>query len=428
MKQRSKATLALLGVTTRLSFIDQALVSGGNFTAGILMARAFGLYQFGRFTLIWMAVEFLMSLHFVTVLQPMLNIGPKQAEADGDKYFGSVAAQQVLSCLIMGTLASLAAPLAGSLFAEPAVTNLAAPLFACVTTYQLHNFFRRYLFLRERPVRALLVDMTRFGVQLAVTFALIFRDDPPEASAGLWIIAGACGLSSTVGACSFGKFTWDSRFFGSVMAQHWRFSKWLIPSALMHWLTSQAYVLMCGIVLGAAMTGSLRAAMGLTGVLNILVQALDSFAPAQASRAFHRGGRAELLDYVVRLAVLLGALTTATVIALNMAPELAIRLVYGQQYEGVGYLVRWLCAPAVFYIAAVVLTIWAAAMERTQLIFRSYLAATIFTVVAAYPLAHFGGLGGILGTWLVVEIIRVAVLFRGLHTKRVAAGEAIVPT
>jgi hypothetical protein len=54
-----------------LSFIDQALVSGGNFTAGILMARAFGLYEFGRFTLIWMGVEFLMSLQFVSVLQPI---------------------------------------------------------------------------------------------------------------------------------------------------------------------------------------------------------------------------------------------------------------------------------------------------------------------------------------------------------------------
>jgi O-antigen/teichoic acid export membrane protein len=427
VSQRSPAPHGLLGLTTRLSFIDQALVSGGNFAAGILMARAFGLYEFGRFTLVWMAVEFLMSLHAVTVIQPMLYIGPKEAESDHDKYFGAVAAQQAIFCLITAGLAGVTALLAGMLFAEPVVSALAAPLFASVATYQLHNFFRRYLFVREQPVKALLVDVTRFGLQITATFALLFRDDPAEASAGLWIIAGACTLSTIVGACNFGKRVWDGRFFRDTMAHHWEFSKWLLPSAVMHWLTSQAYILVCGIVLGAAATGSLRAALGLTGVLNILVQALDSFAPAQASRAFHRGGRAELLEYIVRLAVLLGVLTTVTVIALNLAPGRTISLIYGKQYEEAGYLVRWLCAPTVFYIVAVILTIWAATMERTRLIFRSYLAATIFTVVAAYPLALLGGLPGIVGTWLGVEIVRAAVLLRDLQARTAESRVVVIP-
>jgi O-antigen/teichoic acid export membrane protein len=374
-----------------------------------------------------MAIEFLMSLHAVTVIQPMLYIAPQQAGSDRDKYFAAVAAQQAIFCLVTAGLAGGTALLAGMLFAQPAVSALAAPLFASVAAYQLNNFFRRYLFVREQPAKALLVDVTRFAVQLTATFALLFRDHPAEASAGLWIVAGACTLSTIVGACHFGKRVWDGRFFRDTMAHHWEFSKWLLPSAVMHWLTSQAYVLMCGIVLGAAATGSLRAALGLTGVLNILVQALDSFAPAQASQAFYRGGRAELLDYIVRLAVLLGVLTTVTVIALNLAPETAIRLIYGKQYEEAGDLVRWLCAPAVFYTAVVILTIWAAAMERTRLIFRSYLAATIFTAVAAYPLTLLGGFPGIVGIWLGVEIIRAAVLLRGLQARTAESSAAAIP-
>ena len=89
----------LLSLTTNFSFIDQALVSGGNFVAGILMARAFGLYEFGRFTLVWMVVEFLMSLQFALVLQPMLNIGPKQTEFERTRYFPAVAAQHLLTAL-----------------------------------------------------------------------------------------------------------------------------------------------------------------------------------------------------------------------------------------------------------------------------------------------------------------------------------------
>jgi O-antigen/teichoic acid export membrane protein len=414
--RQSKSPSRLLGLTTNLSFIDQALVSGGNFTAGILMARAFGLYEFGRFTLVWMAVEFLMSLQFALVLQPMLNIGAKQSEFERIRYFPAVAVQQVFTCLVMASVAWVAVALAGGLFNDARLFELAAPVFAAIVMNQFHSFFRRYLFLRERPFRALMVDVLRFGVQLPAILALLFLPGDSEASNGLWIIAIACTASTTLGACFFGKFVWDRAVFRQVIARHWEFSKWLLPSAVMHWLTSQAYLLMSGVVLGAAMTGGLRAAMGITGILNILVLALDSFAPARASRAFHEGGRAQLVHFIVRLAGLMGVLTLGTVVILNVAPELAIRLLYGEKYEGLGYLVRWLCAPAVLYTIAVILTIAAAAMEWTRLIFQSYIAATVFTLVAAYPLAYYAGLPGIVATWIVVELIRVAVLLAGLQS------------
>ena len=127
-----------------------------------------------------------------------------------------------------------------------------------------------------------------------------------EASTGVWIIALACTVSTVLGACSFGKFVWDAAVFRQVIAKHWEFSKWLLPSAVMFWLTSQVYVLMSGLVLGAATTGALRAAMGITGVLNIILQALDNFAPARASRAFHEGGRVATGYFLVRLAGLMG--------------------------------------------------------------------------------------------------------------------------
>jgi O-antigen/teichoic acid export membrane protein len=271
--------------------------------------------------LVWLAVEFLMSLQFALVLQPMLNIGPKQTRSELVRYFRAVAAQQVLSSFVMGSLAWLTAVLAGLLFDDPGTSALGAPVFASIVMYQFHNFFRRYLFLRERPVRGLMLDALRFNVQVPATLALLFLEDPPNASNGLWIIAAACGTSASLGLCFFGKFTWDRSVFQLVILRHWEFSKWLLPSAVMFWMTSQAYVLMAGIVLGAATTGGLRADMGITGVLNILVQALDSFAPAQASRAFHQGGPAQVRRYVLRLSALMGVLTLGVVVVLSVAPE-----------------------------------------------------------------------------------------------------------
>src|SRR5882724_12850772 len=84
MKNRVRATLVRLASQRAMNFafLDQLLVSSSNFLTGILLARAFGIFEFGRFALAWMFVEFIGSLQAAAIIQPMLNIGPKQAEAD----------------------------------------------------------------------------------------------------------------------------------------------------------------------------------------------------------------------------------------------------------------------------------------------------------------------------------------------------------
>jgi O-antigen/teichoic acid export membrane protein len=58
-----------------------------------------------------------------------------------------------------------------------------------------------------------------------------------------------------------------------------------------------------------------------------------------------------------------------------------------------------------------VLVIWSAAMEKTRPIFISYVVSTAFALIAAYPLTRYGGLAGVVLGSLVVEIIRMIVLW-----------------
>jgi O-antigen/teichoic acid export membrane protein len=396
--------------TMNFAFVDQVMVSGANFAAGILLARAFGIYEFGRFTLAWMFVEFIGSLQFAAIIQPMLNIGPKQTEADVDRYYHAVVAQQGILCALFGILVWGGVTLVGWLFVDPEVDRLAVPLCAAIMTYQLHNFFRRYFFARDRALLALCNDVLRFTVQIAATVALPFVWSSATAAAGIWIVAGACAASTIQGAFFFGRLGWNSAVFRNVFARHWKFSKWLLPSALMFWMTSQAFLVMSGFVLGAAVTGALQAAISITGVLNILLLALDNFAPVQAARTLHLRGPAELRRYVARLAFLTGTLTAATVAVLNISPGYIVHLLYGKQYEGVDVFVPWLCAPAAVYGISTVLVIWAAAIEWTRAIFISYAVATLFTIFAVYPLTLYGGVIGVVLGSLLVETIRVMVL------------------
>jgi len=176
MKNRVRATLVRLASQRAMNFafLDQLLVSSSNFLTGILLARAFGIFEFGRFALAWMFVEFIGSLQAAAIIQPMLNIGPKQVEADRDRYYEAVLAQQAAACLVFGLVAWLAATLAGWLLSDPEFDRLALPLCAAIMAYQLQCFFRRYFFTRDRPIAGLVNDALRFAVQIAAAAALAF--------------------------------------------------------------------------------------------------------------------------------------------------------------------------------------------------------------------------------------------------------------
>jgi O-antigen/teichoic acid export membrane protein/peptidoglycan/xylan/chitin deacetylase (PgdA/CDA1 family) len=412
MKNRIRATLMQLASQRMMNFafFDQALVSSSNFLAGILLARAFGVFEFGRFALAWMFVEFIGSLQGAAIIQPMLNIGPKQAEAGRDRYYDAVLAQQAAACMVFGLVAWLAATLAGWLLSDPEFDSLALPLCAAIMAYQLQSFFRRYFFSRDRPIAGLVNDALRFTVQIAATAALAFGWPGSTAAAGLWIVAAACAVSAFQGILCFGRLRWNTAGFVDVSMRNWNFSKWLLPSALMYWMTTQGFALMSGFVLGAAATGSLRAAISVVGVVNILLLALDNFAPVQAARAVHVGGPIELHRNITRLALLTATVVVSTVALINVDPGYLVHLLYGERFASIEQVVRWLCAPASVFAISTVLVIWAGALERTRTIFVSYAAATVFTAIAAYPLTRYGGLAGVVAGSFLVETIRVIVL------------------
>src|SRR6266481_4235035 len=141
-----------------IAFLDQGVVSGGNFVAGILMARAFGAYEFGWFTLAWLIVEFMASLQFAAVLQPMLNIGAKEDEAGSGRYYGAVAVQQALVCAFSALVVWAGVSLS-ALFFDASLGPLAVPLSFAAVALQAQNFFRRYFFARARATVALVNDL-----------------------------------------------------------------------------------------------------------------------------------------------------------------------------------------------------------------------------------------------------------------------------
>ncbi|BCL60052.1 hypothetical protein DGMP_07450 [Desulfomarina profundi] len=129
---------------------DQAMVSGVNFLTGILFARYLGLEEYGRFTLVWMAVLFCNSFQQAGIIAPMMSIGPKQTPEEEPGYYGAVCVQQVVWSMGCSLLLWLGVRLSYVFYPQWQIENLACPLAVTLLAWQLQDFLRRYFFVRNQ--------------------------------------------------------------------------------------------------------------------------------------------------------------------------------------------------------------------------------------------------------------------------------------
>jgi O-antigen/teichoic acid export membrane protein len=280
---------------------------------------------------------------------------------------------------------------------------------------QAQDFLRRYLFVRGRTVSAAVNDGIRYLGQLVLLYAVanVFSAGLTVPTA-LWILAAAAILATVHGVLRLEKLTWSTEVLRQTIRRHWHVAKWLLPSALMHWTTARAFIILAGAVLGAATVGMLRAAQAIVGVVHILYLGMDNFAPIHAAQVFHRQGSGALRHYLKSLTWKAGSAVVLLLVLVNVNATSITRLMFGADYPELGPL---LLAFSIIYFVTllnVILGVWALAIESTKVVFVSLAAMTAVTVVAAYPFVVFGGVAGALTGSFLVVFIRAGILFTAL--------------
>ena len=388
---------------------DQALVSGVNFLTGLLLARYLGLEEFGRFTLAWIAVEFMNSLQHSMITAPMMSIGPKQPEQENSAYLGAVIVQQVCFALLTFLLLFFGASMMSVDLPEWHLEGLALPLACAALATQLQVFLRRYFFTRTRGIMSFVNDLIRYLGQLAV-LVWLFQVADMDTAKVLWVIATTSAAATFTVLYFVEHLKWNWPIFRATVRRHWHFSKWLAPAEVLRWATGKVFFVATGALLGTAAVGALRAAQNLVGISHILQQGLDNITPVQAAARFRQGGSKALIAYIKRFA-LFGGLTMGIIVVVAVAaPEFWLRLVYGDEYSGWGYLVQWWAAIYIIRFLSSPLVIGLRAVEHTRAIFLANTWAGVLCVASAYPLIDLFGLSGVMLGLIIAPIIRILIL------------------
>lgn len=394
------------------ALVDQALVSGTNFLVGVLLVRYLGFEQYGQFVLVWMGVQFIVSVQNALIVSPMLSIAPTMPVAERGTYYAATLALQAGLAFSIAGITTIGAYLSESYRPEWLDVAVIIPLIGCLVFVQLQDYCRRNLFSRLSSRRAVYLDLIAYGAQLPLIF-LVIRSDPSLQNA-LLVILAAMVVSVILGYSWMESKSVSRGDTKRVLLRHWGSSKWLLGAAILQWVSGNYFLIVAGAILGPTMVGAIRAAQNLLGLTHILFQGLENIVPGESSRRYKRSGSDALSRYLCKtaLAMLLVTGTVATLAALFS--ESLLRVAYGEVNPDTVIAMIWYVP---FYIlAAVVLPLRAGlrSIERTKPIFIAQFSCAMFSLLTAHYLVRQYGIHGVMGGMLFGSVITSAVLVTSL--------------
>lgn len=420
------------GGATPAALFDQGLVSGANFATNVLLARGFGVRDYGVFALAWIAVLFANSLQYALVVTPMMSVGPKQEDRDRPGYYGAVLIQALCFAAFAGVVMYVSVRLSTRYFPAWHIGDLALPISAATLAYLLQEFLRRYFFCTRQSKRALASDIVSYLCQVPV-IAWISWHHVATLNNALWIIAA----TSLVGflACIrwFEPIHFSSSVFRSVFLRHWKISKWLAPTAFMQWGAGNLFLLSAPVYYGAAASASLRAANNIIGVAHVWFLGLDNVVPAEAARRFRSGSTVSLVRYMRQVFFRWGGITLIFTVVVAAFPTFWLQLTYGGKYTQDGTVLRLYALLYLIIFTAGPLRAGLQAMEYTKPVFLAYPILIVFSVALVGPFARILGLNGVILGMCSVQLIMqsfvgAALMLRIRKLRRFSKHEESGPT
>lgn len=397
---------------------DQAMVSGVNFLTGILFARYLGIEEFGRFTLVWMAVLFVNSIQMAMISSPMMSIGPKQAEEDSSMYYGAVTLHQLFFASFSSLILYIGVRVTSFISPMWHIEHLALPLATVGFFFQTQDFLRRYFFSRERQVAAFVNDAISYLGQIGV-LVILFSVTSLDTASVLWVIAITSAIAVCMGMLILGDIDCRKIRFTEVLLRNWKFSKWITATTLLQWLSGNLFFIVVGNILGAAAVGILKASQNIIAVTHVLFLGLENIVPPKASLYFREHGVIAMITYLRKVVFVGGGATAIICFLVGLFPELWLGILYGADYLEYGFVLRWFAVIYLLMFFPFPLRAGLRTLDATRAIFNSYLLTAIFTVIFSQLMIRYFQLYGFLVGMLIVALSNsVCLLYYLIRTIR----------
>lgn len=376
---------------------DQAIVSGGTLATQLLVASGLGIAPYGRFSALVLLQLFLLSIQqagitgMYQVIYPDMNGGMRARYAAG--VWG-------LESMFLAGITIVA--LCGFPFFRTQYSFMEWMLcLSNVLLFLLQDFLRRIFIMGNETKYLVITDLLNNLLQVAALTVLLFAH-----SHSLVAVLWACSISYIPGMLwslmrrtprpDFGEVPYVFRRNGAEAA-------WMTASALLQWFAGNFYILAAGWWLGAAALGILRLGQYAFGVLNVVLQAVESYLlPRSAARASAPG---ELVRYLrtAQYKILLGTGLLLLLVMLCSKP-----LISWLDIPHPGELTTVLYGMSVLYLfvaGGYPIRIALRTLKLSRFFFTGYVLSAAFGFSTAYVFIHQWNLAGVIAGLLCSQVL-----------------------
>lgn len=368
---------------------DQGVVSFGNFSTNILLARLLSERDFGRFALLFDVMLILNSLTAATICYPLSVRGASGGRGRLRRYVtGSIA----LTLAALVPLASVVTVTATLLSGRATVGLWSAFALVC---WQLQETSRRGLAAHCRFFDAIWGDgLSYVGQSLGIFLLGCCHHITLES------VFACIGLTSLIGFClqwlQIGPRAMQFRKILALGNSFWRPGRWMLLSSLVSVVTVQALSWLLAIH-GIAVVGDYQALVSLIRVANPIIGGISGIMIPAAARARVESGIRAAWHVAIHHAAQGAALLMPYYLVLLTWPHQVLAMIYGGNSPYIhfsGLLRIYVAANILFYFAQMLLT-FTTAVEQVRAAFYAQFATMMATIIVSVPLTIFYGLPGV---------------------------------
>jgi O-antigen/teichoic acid export membrane protein len=331
------------------TLFDQCAVSAGNFLLNLLLARALGQNDYGRFALFLGAIFVLRTVDYSMISYPLSLRLPVAKEHERAGLLGFTVLLAAALGLVLVTVMGLGVALLGA-------TDLLVPACLCYLCWQGQETARRCLLAEFRYREAVPGDAIAYVGQ-PVLLMVLLRLTTVTLSTTLYAMSAAFAVGAIVHASKL-RFAWP-RFAGMrrLPLEYFSVGKWSLVVYLLQLLRVQLLPWLLATLSGTASTALLQASLNIANMMNPVVLGMGNAVPQIAAHAHRSAG----VRGAIRAAYgyLLFGLAPILVICLAgvLLPHSLLRAAYGPSspYLAVALCLQLLMLAGVFdYVAEMI--------------------------------------------------------------------------
>jgi O-antigen/teichoic acid export membrane protein len=397
--------------------LDQGLISGSNFLAGILLARWLVPEQYGAYAVAFSVFVLLSLVYQSLVLEPMAVFGGSSYRDCLRGYLGSLLWIHLTISLtivvIFGVSAFVAKEMGSVLAGALAGVTITSP---CVLLFWMaRRSFYLELSASKAAMGALVYSvLSSSGLFLLYHYRLL---SPFSAFALMGMAALGTAVYNLVRLRKMLGPSATAPTVGESWRRHWVYGRWALASCVANWIPAYIYYPLLSSFGSMAHSGQLRALMNFTLPVEQIKAALALLFLPYLARVQARSGRSSVGQLSMRLTfVALGVAGAYWAVILIFQHSL-FHYLYSGRYSEVAHLLPAVAFGSIIWSACFGPANALRAMESPASVFVAYALATFLSLIIGIPASRAFGVSGAVWGGNLADVLSWVIVFVVLRRK-----------